>query len=950
MKNTIYIPLLMALFLALGKTDGQTLRSAAEPDYPPFSIVEPDGRANGFSVDLLKAAGEAMGLDVDFKTAPWARIKAELADGQLDVLPLVGRTPERERLFDFSIPYLTLHGALFVRADETEIMSLADLSGKRIAVMEADNAEEYVLRSKLSDRIVSTTTFEGAFEMLAAGEADAVIAQKLMGVALLKELGLTDIKVVGPPNQEFKQDFCFAVRKGNATLLATLNEGLAAVMADGTRRRLLHQWIGPEALDSARARRLVFCDDFDFPPYSFIDENGQPAGFNIELLQAIAQETGLDIAFRLDAWSEVRRQMEAGEIDITCMLYEQQRTGWVDYTLPHATMYWTVFGRNDSPPYRSIEDLKGVRVSVQSGDSLQDFAREQGLGMPLSPTQTLDEALRRLAEGRVDFALGYHQPGLHCINRNGWEHLRVAEPRLIRKDYCLVVQKNNPELLNLLNDGLMQLKANGEYRRIYNKWMGPLKSAIDWALIRRYLLTGAAVLLLLAGGTGLWIFSLRQQVRKKTAALGKSEERFEIAVDAANIGVWDRDLVGGRLIWDERMYAIYGIGEGDFGGDFAAWQACVHPDDLERASAEVAAAETGAKPFDTLFRIIRPDGEVRHVRACAKVIYGRDGTPLRMTGTNQDITEQIENEARYKMLFSSMQSGVAIYRPVENNRDFVFVDMNPAGLKYCRIRREQLLDRNVTEVFPGIESSGLLAGLRRVAETGNPEELPLTHYQDERIDQYVENQLFQLASGLVVAVFNDITERKKAELKLQESEEKLRHIIEHSTNMFYAHTPDGMLTYVSPQIEDILGYEIEEVLTRWTELATDHPANEQARFFTQEAIRTAEAQPIYELQLKHKAGHVVWVEVHEAPVVEDGETVALVGSLTDITARKEAEDALRARNRELERFNKASVGRELRMIELKKEVNALCLKAGMMQPYPLQSTGTADGGMPDATI
>jgi two-component system sensor histidine kinase EvgS len=816
MKKTIYPLLLIALFFASGKTYGQTLRSAAEPDYPPVSIANADGSADGLAVELLKEALSAMGREASFKTAPWNQIKSELAAGELDVLPLVGRTPEREELYDFTVPYLTLHGALFVRDDDLRIASLADLPGKRIAVMTGDNAEEYVLRTKLSSQIISTTTFDDAFRLLAAGEADAVIAQKLMGVSLVKQLGIRNIKVVGRPNEEFKQDFCFAVKKGNAELLAELNEGLALVVANGTQRSLMSKWLGASEVVSARSRVLIYGDDPSYPPRMLLDEQGRPTGFHVELLQAMAIKTGLLVDFRPYPWKEVRRKMRDDELDITSMLYTPERDQLVDFSLPHSVEYAAVFTRVGAPSYQT--DLKGCRIAVQNGDMLHEYALEQGWEETLTVTETLEDSLTLLANGQVDFALCYHIPGLQRIRKNSWKNIRTAEPRLMKTEYCFVVYEGNQPLLNLLNDGLRELKETGEYQTIYNKWLGGFDET------KRPLPLWFWMVVCGAGGTAVLLFGanrlLRHQVNRRTAELRQSEARFEIAADAANIGIWDRDIVLDQLTWDARMSAIYGIRIEDFGGAYEAWQSCVHPDDLERASAEVDAAETGKKPFDSTFRIIRPDGEVRQVRACAKVIHAKDGTPLRMTGTNQDITEQFDNEARYKMLFSSMQSGVAVFRPVDNNRDFVFVDMNPAGLKYSRITREQILDRKVTEVFPGIGSSGLLAGLRRVAETGKPEHLPLTHYQDNRIDQYVENQVFQLASGLVVAVFHDITERKKAELKLKESEEKLR-----------------------------------------------------------------------------------------------------------------------ARNRELERFNKASVDRELRMIELKREINALCRKLEQKEPYSLYSGG-----------
>ncbi|NGP86828.1 PAS domain S-box protein [Fodinibius halophilus] len=138
----------------------------------------------------------------------------------------------------------------------------------------------------------------------------------------------------------------------------------------------------------------------------------------------------------------------------------------------------------------------------------------------------------------------------------------------------------------------------------------------------------------------------------------------------------------------------------------------------------------------------------------------------------------------------------------------------------------------------------------------------------------------------------EITTRKKAELKLRNTRQKLTDIVEHSTNMFYRHDQNHVLSYVSPQSEEFLGYKPEEAKRKWTEFATDHPINEEGFEKTQKAIDTGESQSPFELQLKKRDGEKIWVQVNEAPIVEDGETVAIVGSLTDITERKEYEEKL----------------------------------------------------------
>jgi len=218
---------------------------ASEPDYPPYCIIGKDGKADGFSIELFLAATKAVGIDVEIKIGIWSQIKNDLTEGKIDALPFVGRTPERESLYDFTLPYLSLHGAVFVRKGTKGIESISDLKSKTIAVMRDDNAEEFVRRKAISDNIITTSTFEEAFHKLANGEIDAVVTQRVMGLELVKKMKLKKVVPLDFQLPDFRQDFCFAVQKGNNLLLSRLNEGLSIVIANGTFDEIHLKWFGP---------------------------------------------------------------------------------------------------------------------------------------------------------------------------------------------------------------------------------------------------------------------------------------------------------------------------------------------------------------------------------------------------------------------------------------------------------------------------------------------------------------------------------------------------------------------------------------------------------------------------------------------------------------------------------------------------------------------------------
>jgi PAS domain S-box-containing protein len=236
--------LFLGLILSSLAVQATPLRSASEYDYPPFSSASKNGEADGFAVELLREVLAKMGREVSFQTGLWHQIKQDLANDKLDVLPIVARTTEHEALFDFSTPYLSMHGTIVVRKGDSRIRSATDLYDKSVLVMQSDIAEAYIKQYRLSENVVTTETVSDALRLLAEGKHDAVLVQTLIAQSLIKSLRLSNLELVGPPLSRY-QELCFAVRKGDKELLDVLNEGLALAVADGTVAALQEKWLAP---------------------------------------------------------------------------------------------------------------------------------------------------------------------------------------------------------------------------------------------------------------------------------------------------------------------------------------------------------------------------------------------------------------------------------------------------------------------------------------------------------------------------------------------------------------------------------------------------------------------------------------------------------------------------------------------------------------------------------
>lgn len=246
-----------------------------------------------------------------------------------------------------------------------------------------------------------------------------------------------------------------------------------------------------------------------------------------------------------------------------------------------------------------------------------------------------------------------------------------------------------------------------------------------------------------------------------------------------------------------------------------------------------------------------------------------------------------ESEDRFAGAFHTSPAANTITRVSDGK----FVDVNQAFLDMFEFSREEVVGHTSTELnMISAEERGILIQAQLDAGGLRDAELLARSKSGKNVHLLFSSRPMDVAGEMHhVTTLIDITARKQAEYALQASEEKLRRVFEHASQVFYSHDPTGTLTYVSPQILSMLDCTFDEAMVPWTEFLTDHPRNADGIERTRQAIETGLSQPPYHLELRSKRGRTVWVEVHESPVLEDGKTVAIVGALTDITDRVNSE-------------------------------------------------------------
>lgn len=257
------------------------------------------------------------------------------------------------------------------------------------------------------------------------------------------------------------------------------------------------------------------------------------------------------------------------------------------------------------------------------------------------------------------------------------------------------------------------------------------------------------------------------------AALRTNQERLALATQANGIGIWELNLVDQRLTWSEMMFQIFDVRREQFQGRAEDWRRSVHPDDLAMCVQEMDRAVATGRPMNFDFRIVHRDGRIHDVNASATVFYDPDGRPLRMLGTNYDITERkrMERELaeKHELLRVTLHSiGDAVITTDARGR---VQWLNPVAERMTGWGNAEAAGQPLSEVFHIVDEA-----------TGEPEMCPVSRClidepDDDRLKLTqltardgrtygIENSAAPIrdAQGQVlgvVLVFHDVTEQRR---------------------------------------------------------------------------------------------------------------------------------------------------------------------------------------------
>jgi diguanylate cyclase (GGDEF)-like protein/PAS domain S-box-containing protein len=544
----------------------------------------------------------------------------------------------------------------------------------------------------------------------------------------------------------------------------------------------------PDNQPRTAGRQLVYGGDAFFPPYEYLDDAGQPRGFNVELIRLLARETGLDLQIQLRPWKRTMDLLDAGRLDLVSLAHTDARAKRYEFLFQTWTLHRGFLFRAGRASYpRSLDELTGETVVVEERGSIHELLLELPAARrpPLRVAPNHLEACRILARGEATLAAGSLLTLQHLARQLGLNDAVAIDIRAY--PYFLVTQKGRAAEFASLQAAFEKVRHTQAYHTLVERSLVLPVPPRTWRDYARYLAPLLAVIVALSVGSFAWNRSLREQVSARTRqlsgsldeqerlarALRESERRFRGMVEGLNLGVV---LIApdGRVLFANRAGGdILGVppeslvGRSDLLGDAVQEDGTPFPP----AAHPIQAVLASRQPVSGLVLGVKR-GE-RQARAWLLVTLQPELSPERgleqLIVSFSDVTEARSLREERERFFDLSPTLFLMLA-----RDGTVKQLNPAWELVLGYRASDLVGRKIQEFVHFADLEIARAEGRRLRTGGiSGLEIRLRH-ADGSLRWLLWNATFVPEQDTIYGVALDVTERRIAQ-------EQIHHLAYHDS-------------------------------------------------------------------------------------------------------------------------------------------------------------------------
>jgi diguanylate cyclase (GGDEF)-like protein/PAS domain S-box-containing protein len=882
--------------------------------WPPFSFRRADGELVGITVDLVKALNGRLDKRIQLAGGAWPPFFKAVIEGRLAAVMDVRPTRDRNQTVDFTKPYAREPNVIVAPKDGPRYHGVSELYGRTVALESGFANVAYFEANHPAIRIRTYPTTSAALGAVSTGEADAYVGNRAVASYLLRRELFIDLEVQKTLTG-IQSELAIAVRKDWPELTAILQAALDNLTF--TERDAIYQkWRsilpdeGPRPLQLTQTEEAWLSQhpvirvsmDPGWAPIEFAREDGSFGGISTDYLRRLGELLGIRFEpIAVESWEDAMNAMRDGRAQVLASVAKTpKRSQVLAFTRPYLEFPIRIFTRSDVSYVGNIQNLIGQRVAVTAGYAIIDWLKRDYPALELVETSDSLTGLRLLADRQVDAFLGNVAVANYYISKYRLTDLRIAGETPYVNRQVMATHKDNAILTRILQKALNAIPVD-ERQTIYNRWMSvQFEQGIDYRPVWQIGIPAALLLFFLF----LWNQRLKrevtqrqaaeakllesqdlleQRVQERTTDLAEAQARFRATFEQAAVGIARVGLDGTWLEVNDHLCRMFGYTRDELLR--ITFQALTHPDDLDSDMALVNETLAGQRDSYTMEkRYLHKEGHIVWATLTVSLVRTTAGEPDYFISVLEDISERKRVEDTLDRFFDQPMTLNLIA-----NMDGRIERMNSAWSQTLGYPLEELLRRPFIELVHPEDRAATLAEFDKVKQ-GHTTLFFENRYlhQDGSYLVLAWSSFVKADDGLIVAVANDITEKRQAEDKLREAAA----VFGNTAEGVMITDDDGHIMDVNEAFSLITGYAKEEVVNRKPSLLRSDRHDDH---FYAEMWKTLITTGHWrgELWNRRKDG-AVYPELLTISRMTDksGRGAGYVGVFADITAIKQTEDQL----------------------------------------------------------
>ena len=545
-----------------------TIKIGTEQWKPIVYLDKSANKLTGIIGDILNIGFKNQGIRTSIISDKWDVVLDKFKKEEVDLLPALYYTKDREKFANYSSKIFSLHEYLYVQKN-SNIKNFNDLKNKKIAIIKSYAMIDIVHKKYPSINIIQTKNLKESVELVLNGKVDALIDGQLIVEDYISNnliLGLKGIR-----QTSFKSNDIYLITNKNKPILKSIFDKALASINSYERNQIAKKWLNikdPLSFLSLKEKKYILknkiitmCNNPTWEPIEFAVNKNQSnmQGIAIDTIKLLEKQ--LKITFvnvPTKSWKESQDFLKDKKCDILpAAIQTRQRNKYANFTTPYLNLPLAIFTQKDKPLISNLDEIINTKTwSRKKGSGLINKVKNKYKNTKVIETKDNIEALRLVNNGTVDFTIATLPFASNAITKYQLNNLQISGYTNMSFDLSIAVQKNKNTLLSILDKSLQQI-SHEDKQTIIKKWLSKeKKDTFNYELLLQVLFVLSLVALVLLYKQYLLKKSnklLKETVKEKTKKLQHINNNLEKSIKEE---IRKASIIEQRLYESEKMVAM----------------------------------------------------------------------------------------------------------------------------------------------------------------------------------------------------------------------------------------------------------------------------------------------------------------------------------------------------------------------------------------------------------